>query len=117
MTGIAAAAGARTRSLAVSISAGQGKVGTGLSWTYSANHSVVTGGSGSYTYAWSLAQTNGDTSSWSMTGQGTAFATPTISGISVGELSGADLTVTVTDSVTGAVAGSNTAHYNYVDAR
>lgn len=115
MTGVVAAAGARTRTLGVTITGGDIEAGTSHSLTMAGSTATVTGGSGSYSYAWSLALTSGDTAYWDFTGQGTATISPTVHAAFAGENTTADLTCTVTDAAGGATAGSNTQHYQYVN--
>jgi hypothetical protein len=80
-------------------------------FTFPTNSAVVSGGSGSYTFVWSPMSTDGGT--WSG-GAGQTFAPQVhVTGVDC-TVADAAYTATVTDTVTGAKATSNSAEYTYV---
>jgi hypothetical protein len=94
--------------LAVTIGEGSSAGGSVTSFTFAPNSAVVSGGSGSYTFNWSNTP---DLGNWSG-GAGQTFS-PHVDFAGDCETAQAIYTVTVTDSVTGAAAVSNSAIYNY----
>jgi hypothetical protein len=77
-------------------------------FTFAPNTAVVSGGSGSYTFIWSRTV---DLGNWSG-GAGQTFS-PSVEFGGDCDTAEAIYTVTVTDSVTGAMAVSNSATYDY----
>lgn len=95
--------------LAVTIGEGSVTRSTTSPFTFSPNTAVATGGSGSYTFVWS--NTHDAFGSWSG-GSGQTFSPQVSIGIDC-NVSRAVYSTTVTDTVTGEMATSNTADYTY----
>jgi hypothetical protein len=80
-------------------------------FSFPSNSAVASGGSGSYTFVWSPMSTSGGT--WSG-GSGQTFSPQVdVTGPNC-TVARAAYTATVTDTVTGAMATSNSAEYTYV---
>jgi YD repeat-containing protein len=96
--------------LSVTIASGASASGASDSHTFGANTASVTGGSGAYTYIWTPSSMS---ATWT-SGTSVTFA-PAVSGVdsSIGCYSTAGYTVTVTDTVSGHQATSNTATYSW----
>jgi len=97
--------------LAVTIGDGSFARSSSMVFTFPSNSATATGGSGSYTYVWS--NTNDGNAIWSG-GSGQTFAPQVTIGRPFCNSSVANYTVTVTDTITGNMATSNTAQYSYV---
>ena len=95
---------------------GAGAVATGAAsgHTFGTNSVTITGGSGSYTYAWS--NTNDGFGTWATGGAASTF-TPSVSGVTptTSCVSAAHYKVTVTDTVTHVVFASNVANYKWTN--
>ena len=79
-------------------------------YTFAQNTVSITGGSGSYTYRW--AETDDGLGTWSTAGTGASF-TPTVANVIPQNSSSATYTCTVTDTVSGKQATSNSVAYSY----
>jgi hypothetical protein len=98
--------------LSVSLSPPSNSAG-GTSFTFvfnPATTAIVSGGSGSYVYSWSLTNQSGGT--WSFVSGHTGPSPVVQATASIGEPSSADLNVTVTDTGTGLTAPA-TCHLTY----
>jgi hypothetical protein len=121
VTGVLAAMGssrsATSVPLGVTISgAGSNASGTSGGHTFPPTTAAGTGGSGHYTFAWSVAP---DIGVWSFTGQGTASIVVTVAqvpnaaGGPGSNIGGATVTCTITDTVTKQSATSAALAYTY----
>ena len=83
------------------------------SHTFGALSCIPTGGSGSFTYTWTLP--NQSSGTWTVSaGQGTASGTFTVNGVPPSDTSTTDVVCTVHDTVTGSTVASPTGNYSYI---
>ena len=100
-------------SLKVTIGAGQTSIVANSAHTFSGNSCSVSGGSGSYTYAWSV--TTMGVGTWSPSSSTSSSITPSVEYVGEWETATAVFLCTVTDTVSGAVQPSNNASYTFLN--
>jgi hypothetical protein len=116
MTGVLAAMATSRKPLGLSVSTpGAAATGTTNAHTFPAAVATPSGGSGNYSFAWSLTNTGGTYGQWSFTGQGTASAvlTATIASIIANLSATANLSLTLTDTTTGRTVSFGPVAYSY----
>lgn len=96
--------------LTVTISAGSQVTANSSSHTFSANTCTASGGSGTYTYAWS--STSDIFGTWTPTSGSSASLTPAVANVNGQTVSTGYYVCVVTDTVSGEVHASNTASYS-----
>lgn len=106
--------GMPTISIQTGIQAGAIASGPFPAYAYGPNQSTVTGGSGNFSYAWTLTPLD-SFGAWTLAGQGTSAAAPQVAGVAQGVSSSANLSCTVTDNVTGDTATSGTVTYTFTN--
>lgn len=98
-----------SRVISVNISSGEANQSVSPSHSFTPNTATVTGGTPAYSYLWQVVSTNG-VGSWSISNSTTDTATPSVSGVALGQTAIADIKCTVTDSLA-QVGDSNIATY------
>ena len=101
--------GGSSPALSVSVQTGTAASGPFGSDTFSPNTATASGGSGSYSFAWT--ETDDAAGTWSIANGSTPTATFSVSGVANGVTSSASLKCTVTDTITGSTANA-TASYS-----
>lgn len=97
-----------------SIAAGATQSAPISAWKFGANHATVTGGSGSYAFAWIFTPSDSN-GSWTLAGAGSADASPAVTGVAPTLSSAGTLRCTVTDTITGASVASASVVYAFAD--
>ncbi len=99
-----------------SIGVGAQASGYSSSYTFGANTCIVTGGSGTFTYAWS--EHDDGFATWTSSASTSAASAPSVSRVTAAlYTSSASYVCTVTDTVSGAVIVSNVAGYSWTNIK
>ena len=99
-------------SFKASIGGGVVSYGAAVSHTFPANTAIPLGGTGPFTYVWTLTSADGWT--WTMTGAATSTMTPKVAGLGgYGDVGDATVTCAITDTSNGQTVVSNIASYEY----